>query len=132
MFSEHLQETFFWSLCLLKSEILHWKPTILEEKEQSLGDFSLILEILEHFLLFEHFQKSICNRIFIPLVGFYSYSILFHQTFFQSFGASISKQLLKTFVMVGKIFQGFGINRNSKFCKYYWDWVPQVLFFKML
>ena len=128
MFSEHLQETFFWSLCLLKSEILHWKPTILEEKEQSLEDFFWILEILEHFLLFEHFQKSICNRISRILFLFY----FIPSDFFPKFWCIYFKTTSENICDGWENFQGFGINRNSKFCKYYWDWVPQVLFFKML
>ena len=64
-----LTETFFIESVLLKSEILDFRPVSIREEEIALQSFFGVFEILEHPFPFEHFQQSICNRGFSPVVG---------------------------------------------------------------
>ena len=65
------------SLFLLKSEILDCRAVTSEKKGQFCKDFFGIFEILDDPFLSEHFQKSIYNRFFSPIVSCRLYSCNF-------------------------------------------------------
>ena len=56
LFQNTQRKYFSWSLCLLRSEILDYRPAALEKKGQFSKDFFWTFKILKHFLS-EHFQN---------------------------------------------------------------------------
>ena len=66
---EHSKGTCSWS-----RKILDCRPVTLEKNGQSCKTFFGVFENLEHGLLFQHFEKSIYNCFFSPIVGCRLYS----------------------------------------------------------
>ena len=64
-----LTETFFHWVCFVETRNPRLQACSIREEEIALQSFFGVFKILEHPFPFEHFQQSICNRGFSPVVG---------------------------------------------------------------